>query len=341
MMRSRFLVLGGGVGWHSDQLVAAAHRSNCQIAFAPYETLSAHIAPHLKPCRPSGIPQPMDGNRGTECANRDAECCSVLNATAAIDNDQPSRLVALEDFDAVLTRTMPPGSLEQITFRLANLHAHVAGGHTVINQPRGLELAIDKFAALEHISRLGYDVPETMVVQNRRDAMEAFKALGSDCVVKPLFGGEGRGVMRIVDAELAWYCFSTLEQLGAIFYVQRFISPGGCDTRLLVIGDSTIALRRENANDFRTNVSGGAVCREVTASDDQIKMARHITTTMGLAFASVDILDSDDGRPRVLEVNAVPGWRGAQKVTEENIADLIIQTLQRYDIRQPLSTTQP
>ncbi len=305
MNRPRFLVLGGGVGWHSNQLVAAAKAADCDIWFAPYETFAAKLS-----------------------ANGPANLC----VQAAIDNEGPPELASVDDFDAVLTRTMPPGSLEQITFRLANLHAAVARGIRVVNSPRGLEIAIDKFAALEHIASLGYDVPETMVVQSRTEAMEAFGELGGDCVVKPIFGGEGKGVMRIRDKELAWYSFSTLEQLGSVFYLQRFISPGGRDTRILVIGDQTIALRRENPDDFRTNVSGGAVCRQVEMTDEQAEMGKHIMTSMGLHFASVDIIDSDDGRPRILEVNAVPGWRGAQGVARENVASLILSLLQQQAV---------
>jgi ribosomal protein S6--L-glutamate ligase len=305
MSRPRFLVLGGGVGWHSNQLTAAAKVADCEISFAPYETLSANLSA-------SG---PAD-----------------LFVQAAADNEGPGDLARVDDFDAVLTRTMPPGSLEQITFRLANLHAAVARGVRVVNSPRGLEIAIDKFAALEHIAALGYDVPETMVVQSRDEAIKAFQQLGGDCVVKPIFGGEGKGVMRIRDKELAWYSFSTLEQLGAVFYLQRFISPGGRDTRILVIGEQAMALRRENPDDFRTNVSSGAVCRQVELTDQQHAMGKHITRSMGLHFASVDIIDSDDGRPRVLEVNAVPGWRGAQAVARENVASLILNLLHQQAV---------
>ncbi|EMI15368.1 alpha-L-glutamate ligase, RimK family [Rhodopirellula maiorica SM1] len=241
--------------------------------------------------------------------------------------------VSIDHFDAVLARTMPAGSLEKITFRLSILHAFTrdrAASHrpvAVINSPRGLEIAIDKFATLAHVRRLGYRVPETIVVQSRPEAIAAFERLGGDCVVKPLFGGEGRGVMRIQDPQLAWYTFSTLQQLDAVFYIQAFVPPGGRDTRLLVIGDHVIAARRENLGDFRTNHSHGATTTRIEPSSQQIAMAKQITATMGLTFASVDLIDCDDGEPRVLEVNAVPGWKGLQQVCSENIATLVMQTL--------------
>jgi len=210
MSQPVFLCLGAGDGWHSNQLRQAAEAIDCQLRFATYESLQSSV-----------------GQSGC-----------FLSYAGKVD-----------DFDAILTRTMPAGTLEQITFRLAALHQLAAQNRVaLINPPRGLEIAIDKYATLAHVSSLGYPVPETIVVQSRSEAIDAFRSLGGDCVVKPLFGGEGRGVMRIRDAELAWYTFSTLEQLGAAIYVQQFVPPGGRDTRLLVIGDTVHGVRRQNKN---------------------------------------------------------------------------------------------
>lgn len=299
--RFRFLVLGGGEGWHSNQLHRAAAVAGCEMQFATYESLAAKI--------------------GSAANDRGVLSSHPLEVRSEAGN--------LADFDAILTRTMPAGTLEQVTFRLATLH-NIDRSITrpvLINPPRSLEIAIDKFATLAHVAELGYRIPETRVVQTRREAMDAFRELGSDCVVKPIFGGEGRGVMRIQDQELAWYTFWTLEQLGAVSYVQQFIRPGGSDTRLLLIGDSAIAVRRQNPNDFRTNVTGGAACLAIEPEQRQVEMAKQICCSMGLKFASVDVLDCDDGQPRVVEVNGIPGWKGAQRVTPINIADQIVRLL--------------
>ena len=264
MSRREFLVLGGGDGWHSSQLRAAARKLACDIAFATYESLAACVG------------------TGTQCEVR----CQAG---------------PLSKFDAILPRTMPTGSLEQITFRLATLHS--LDRPPLVNSPRALEIAIDKFATLAHVAQLGYAVPKTMVVQSRAEAIAAFDELGQDCIVKPIFGGEGRGVMRISDPQLAWYTFSTLESLDAVGYVQEFVAPGGIDTRLLVVGDQVFGVRRRNENDFRTNVSSGARCEAVKPSRQQVELARHIVHSIGLSFASVDLIDADDGSPRVLEIN--------------------------------------
>lgn len=290
MKRVRILCLGAGEGWHSKQLATAANRLDCDLQFACYESLHSDVQ-----------------SKRTQLF---------------------SEAGRIEDFDAILTRTMPAGTLEQVTFRLAILHAiDGPGGLSVINRPRALEIAIDKFATLHLVAKLGHPVPETIVAQDRARAMEAFKELGGDCIVKPIFGGEGRGVMRVQNPELAWTTFSTLEHLGAVCYVQRFIPPGGCDTRLLVIGEKVHGIRRQNEGDFRTNVSSGARSERIEVEPDQAAMAKNICGAMGLRFASVDLIDSEDGPSRVLEVNAIPGWKGAQGVANQPIAEEILSLI--------------
>ena len=51
-------------------------------------------------------------------------------------------------------------------------------------------------------------------------------------------------------------------------------------------------------------------------------------TTMGLNVAGVDILRSDQG-PMVLEVNSSPGLGGIERTTGKDIADRIIQFIEK------------
>lgn len=287
--RRNFLMLGPAEGWHASQLKEAAESAGHSWQVASYESLAA----------------------------RQTDGAAVLTSEAG----------SLTEFDAVLTRTMPRGTLEQITFRLAVLHQLEQQGVPLVNPPRALEQAIDKFAALATLASIGLPTPPTQLAQSRDQAMVAFSELGGDCVIKPLFGGEGRGVMRVTDRELAWYTFSSLEQLGAVIQLQKFIPPGGRDTRLLVVGDNVYGVRRQNHSSFRSNVAAGATSSEAVLTPETIATAQQITRRFGLHFASVDIIDNDEGPDLFLEVNAVPGWKGAQRVTNESIAERIIETL--------------
>lgn len=291
----RLLALGPEEGWHAEQLRQAAAANGHSLAFAAYETLAV----------------------------RSSTAAESIVCSAG----------ALSDYDAVICRTMPRGSLEQINFRLAALHAAESAGICLVNSPATLELAIDKCATLSLVRSLGYRIPPTVTVQSRAAALAAFDELGGDVVVKPLFGGEGRGVMRIQDRQLAWYTFSTLEQLGAVIYVQRFVPPGGRDLRLLVIGDQIFGLRRHNPHDFRTNISGGAACWRFDPPPPLIATAQRIAATMALQIGSIDLLDGHDcgelqfdaDQAVIVEVNGVPGWRGAQRCLDVDLAQAMIR----------------
>ena len=109
--------------------------------------------------------------------------------------------------DVVLVRTMPPGSLEQVVARMDMLAGLEAGGVRIINPPRALECAVDKYLTTQRLAA-GWDpVPATIVCENSDAALEAFEVLGRDVVIKPLFGAEGRGIMRVSDPELAMRAF--------------------------------------------------------------------------------------------------------------------------------------
>ncbi len=94
--------------------------------------------------------------------------------------------------DAVLVRTMPPGSLEQVVFRMDLLARLEAAGVPVINPPKAIETAVDKYLTTARLQAAGLTVPRTLVCQTVDEGLAALATLGGDAVVKPLFGGEGR-----------------------------------------------------------------------------------------------------------------------------------------------------
>lgn len=311
----RILVLGGRpvcrpaaapLGWHLAELHAAAARLGIQLCFADYEALIAHVD--------------EDGARSV-----------VAGESSDVDHAVE---VKLDEVNAIFTRTMPPGSMEQILFRLAVLHdeygrrTRSGNAHSIVNPPAALELAIDKYATLAKVARMGIATPATGVAQSRSAAMRLFDRLGGDVVVKPIFGGEGRGVMRIRDAELAWTTFSTLQQLGAIFYVQQFVAPGGRDLRLLVIGPHIYAIRRTCQHGFRTNVRAGGRSEWIELRSEWRDLARRVCSEFQLTIAAIDLLETADGNDyRLVEVNAIPGWKSAQGVAPVNLAEQIVSVL--------------
>ncbi len=234
----------------------------------------------------------------------------------------------LRKADRVLVRTMPPGSLEQVVFRMDVLHRLQAAGVPVLNPPAAIETCVDKYLATAKLEAAGLCVPATFVGQQADPAMEAFEALGGDVVVKPLFGSEGRGLIHLTDRELAWRTFRTLERLNTVLYLQRFIPHEGCDLRAFVVGGRVIAsMRRQSNGDWRTNVAQGASAEPVTLTAEEEQFALRAARAVGAPVCGVDLLPGRDGRMYVLEVNSVPGWRALAPATGVDVAAVLIDYL--------------
>jgi tetrahydromethanopterin:alpha-L-glutamate ligase len=238
--------------------------------------------------------------------------------------------VTLTEVDGVLVRMMPPGSLEQVVFRMDALHRVSAAGIPVWNPPRAVEAAVDKFLTLALLDQAGIPVPPTWTGQSADLALTAFEALGEDVVVKPLFGSEGRGLVRISDREVAWRTFHALERIGSVLYLQRMLHHPGHDLRVFVLQGRVLgAMRRfASANEWRTNVSLGGHAEPVRPDQEAEHLALAASRAVGTEMAGVDLVeDLDQGRLVVLEVNAVPGWRALSRVTGIDVAGAVLSGL--------------
>ncbi len=233
--------------------------------------------------------------------------------------------------DCILVRTMPRGSLEQVVFRMDALGRLQAGGLTIINPPRAIEIAVDKFLATAKLQAAGLTVPRTACCQTVDEAMSYFEQLKGSVVVKPLFGGEGRGITRLDDEALALRAFTMLEQLGAVIYLQEFVPHEGRDLRVLVIGDRVFAVERRNPHDWRTNVSRGATMQPVEVTPELADTARRAAQAVETPFAGVDLLPGKNGQLYAVEVNAVPGWRALGRALNIDIARVVLEYLESLD----------
>jgi RimK family alpha-L-glutamate ligase len=231
----------------------------------------------------------------------------------------------LDGYEHVLVRTMPPGSLEQVVFRMDLLHTLQARGVRVLNPPRAVETCVDKYLATARLAGAGLPVPATVTCQHADAALEAFAALGGDVVVKPLFGSEGRGMVRVSDPDLAWRTFRTLERTQGVLYLQRFIRHPGWDLRVFVLAGRVLTcMRRYSSGDWRTNVAQGGSAEPARLGREEERLALQAAAALGATVAGVDLLPGPQGEWYVLEVNAVPGWRALAPVTGVDVAAAVV-----------------
>lgn len=240
--------------------------------------------------------------------------------------------VDLGRFDRILVRTMPPGSLEQVVFRMDVLARLEANGIAVINSPRAIEIAVDKYLASCRLQDAELLTPTTIACQSVEEAMDAFQALGGHAVLKPLFGAEGRGIMLLDDEGLALRAFKVLSQLNAVIYLQEFIPHEGFDMRLLVVGDRVWGMRRRNDSDWRTNISRGAIPEPLELNSQLTEIAHRAAAAVGATLAGVDLLPARDGRLFTIEVNAVPGWKAMARTLNIDIASHVLECLKSEGI---------
>jgi ribosomal protein S6--L-glutamate ligase len=265
-----------------------------------------------------------DLRRAAELLGHEAATVDFRRISAAVATGAE----LLAGFDGVVVRTMPPGSLEQVVFRMDLLHRLQARGVSVLNPPRAVEICVDKYLATAQLEAAGLRVPPTIVCQHADTALEAFEQLGGDVVVKPLFGSEGRGMVRISDADLAWRTFRTLERTQCVLYVQKFIAHPGWDLRAFVINNRIVAAMRRHARQgWRTNVAQGGAGEPVHLDAEEADLAVRAARAVGCPVAGVDLLPGPGGEWYVLEVNAVPGWRALAPVTGIDVAAEMIRFL--------------
>jgi RimK family alpha-L-glutamate ligase len=231
--------------------------------------------------------------------------------------------LALDDCGAAIVRAIPGGSLEQVIFRVDALHRLARLGVPVINSARCIERSVDKYFTSTLLEDAGVPTPRTRVCERFDDAMAAFDELGRDTVVKPLFGSEGRGMLRVSDPDLAYRTFRALELTRSVFYLQEFVPHGGEDIRAFLVGGQVVAAMTRRGPGWKTNVAQGARVEPLELPAALAALSRRAAGLLEADYAGVDLLRTEDGRPLVIEVNGIPGWHGLQRTTPIDIAGAI------------------
>src|SRR3954468_9466844 len=282
----RVAVVGSTGGWHAERLERALTARGHDCAFAPVTRMVGRI----------------DGRLAVRSGD-----------------------VALDACDVVVVRGIPRGSLEQVVFRVDVLHALAAAAVRVVNPAPAIERTVDKFLASALLTAAGVPTPRTVACERADDALAAFGDLGSDVIVKPLFGSMGFGMARVDDPDVAQRVFRALEIERAVYYLQETIPHDGVDIRALVVGDRVVGAIERVGEGWRANLARGARARAITLSDERAEVCVRAARVVGADYAGVDLLRGADGREHVLEVNGIPGWKGVEDATGVDVAAALVE----------------
>lgn len=199
-------------------------------------------------------------------------------------------------------------------------------GLPVFNSAKSIELCDDKaktYTALEGVVKQPKTIiaPKTYFKADFSEFVDgAVEILGLPLVFKECFGSFG---------EQVWLCKSKQEIISHItekpFILQEFIENStGHDIRIEVVGGRVAAaVRRENKNDFRANVTNGGTMTPYQPTEEEKNIAVDACSALGLTFGGVDILDGG----YVCEVNSNAHIINIMNCTGIEIAPMIFDEI--------------
>lgn len=132
--------------------------------------------------------------RGVECRRVSLSACGFAVGRTLTDLLLPGFGDSLPS--GAFVRVIGQGSFEQVTLRLGVLHALDRLGVPVYNTARAIERCVDKSATSFLLALSGLPTPPSVAVQSA-DMARAVVENTPDCVLKPLFGAQGRGLRRL------------------------------------------------------------------------------------------------------------------------------------------------
>jgi ribosomal protein S6--L-glutamate ligase len=190
----------------------------------------------------------------------------------------------------------------------------------------------DKLHSLQILAQSGMGVPITSFANSSYDTKDLIKLVGSaPLVVKLLEGTKGVGVVLAETNKAAESVINAFRSLKADVLVQHYIKESkGQDIRCFVIGNEVVASMERIAQEgeFRANIHLGATARAVEITEEERELAIKAAKIIGLEVAGVDMVRSNSG-PKILEINSSPGLEGIEGATGINVAEKMIEYLEK------------
>jgi len=234
----------------------------------------------------------------------------------------------LPKFDAVIPRI---GA--SITFYgLAVLRQFELMGVYPLNESVAIGRSRDKLRSMQLLAEAGVGLPVTAFAHDPKQTDQVIEMVGgAPVVIKLLEGTQGIGVVLAETHNSARSVIEAFRGANVNILVQEFIKEAGnSDIRVIVVGGRVVAAMERSgaAGDFRSNLHRGGSSKSIKISPEERSTAVRSVKRLGLNVAGVDLLRSNHG-PVVMEVNSSPGLEGIEKATGVDVADKIIQLIEK------------
>ncbi len=231
--------------------------------------------------------------------------------------------VELNALDGLVIKKIHSDYSPALLDRLEILRAIEASGVRIFSPPRRVSHMINRLSCTVTLRGAGIPMPGTVISEDL-DVIEAAVRRFGQGVLKPLFTSKARGMELVSDGPGLRQQLSAYQSRHSMFYLQKRIPLPGRDLGLAFLGGELVGTyaRVAGKDSWNTTVLAGGHYASHTPAPETVEVARRAQGLFGLDFASVDVVEAEDG-PQVFEVSAFGGFRGLRDGAGINAAGLV------------------
>ena len=234
----------------------------------------------------------------------------------------------VDEFDAIIPRIKP-----SVTFyACALLRQFDAMGAYCLNSAEAITQSRDKLQATQLFAKNEIHIPITGFANSPLDTKDLIKMVnGAPLIIKLLESTQGKGVVLAETTKAAESVINAFKSVKTNILVQEFIKEAnGQDIRCFVVGGKVVASMQRQAakGEFRANIHQGGTASKIKITLEERKLAIKAAKILRLPVAGVDIIRSNKG-PLLLEVNSSPGLEGIENATGLDIANIMIESIEK------------
>ena len=231
-------------------------------------------------------------------------------------------------FDAIIPRIKP-----SVTFyACALLRQFDSMGAYCLNSADAITQSRDKLLATQIFAKNDINIPITGFAKSPLDTKDLIKMVnGAPLIIKLLESTQGKGVVLAETNKAAESVINAFKSVQTNILVQEFIKEAnGQDIRCFVVNGKVVASMQRQAakGEFRANIHQGGKASKIKITSEERKLAIKAAKILDLPVAGVDIIRSNKG-PLLLEVNSSPGLEGIENATGLDIANIMIEAIEK------------
>lgn len=190
----------------------------------------------------------------------------------------------------------------------------------VINSSVSMALSLNKMKTHQILSSNNINTPETIYNHLANYTYLSLSDYFEDdrFIVKGLEGSRGTDVFLIRNQQ---ELESAIRVCKGYCIAQQFVNSSyGRDIRAWVVGDEVVAsVLRYSEESFKSNFSQGGKVKLYDITDKEKELAVQSVKSLGLEFAGIDLLFTENGNLSVCEINGNAGFRSIASISDSNI----------------------